>query len=44
MSVAINTLRDLYQKGRINLSTVERLLDEGKISTEEYNYIKGESE
>lgn len=39
MSVFVESLKRLYKKGRITVAKLQELLNDGKISQEEYNYI-----
>jgi hypothetical protein len=39
MSTFIETLKAMYSQGKIELTKIEKMRDEMRISLEEYNYI-----
>jgi hypothetical protein len=41
MSMFTDSLKRLYDAGRISLEKLQTLLSDGKISQEEYDYITG---
>lgn len=39
MRIMVESMRRLYKAGKLSLDTIKRHLADGKITTEEYDYI-----
>ena len=42
MSILVNSLKRLYEKGTLTLEQMKERVTKGTITTEEYEYITGE--